>query len=40
MDQWRSVLTPDQIRGIVDTHRVQMERFGYIPAEYRKEQAS
>jgi hypothetical protein len=34
-DQWREVLTPDQIRRIIRDHHVQMERFGYIPEDYR-----
>lgn len=34
-DQWREVLTPDQIRRIIRDHHVQMERFGYIPDDYR-----
>ena len=33
-DQWREQLTPDQIRQIISDHRVQMERFNYIPADY------
>ncbi len=28
---WRDTLTDDQIAAIVDTHREQMERFGYVP---------
>ena len=30
-DQWRDVLSADQIRRIVDRHGKQMERFGYVP---------
>mgnify|MGYP003627160385 FL=1 len=33
-EQWRDVLTPDQVRRIISDHRVQMERFNYIPADY------
>jgi len=29
--QWRSVLTPDQVKRIVQDHRAQMARFGYVP---------
>jgi Sulfotransferase domain len=28
---WREELTPDQARRIVDSHREQMSRFGYVP---------
>lgn len=34
-DQWREVLTPDQVRRIIRDHHEQMERFGYIPDDYR-----
>lgn len=34
-EQWREVLTPDQVRRIIRDHHVQMERFGYIPEDYR-----
>lgn len=34
-DQWREALTPEQSRRIVDLHREQMERFGYVPAELK-----
>lgn len=34
-EQWREVLTPDQVRRIIADHYVQMERFGYIPDDYR-----
>jgi hypothetical protein len=30
--QWRDVLGPDQVERIVTAHRVQMARFGYLPA--------
>lgn len=33
-EQWREELTPDQVRQIISDHRQQMERFGYIPADY------
>ncbi|MGK2741769.1 sulfotransferase domain-containing protein [Tepidicaulis sp. LMO-SS28] len=33
--QWREELTPDQVRAIIERHREQMERFGYIPEDYR-----
>jgi hypothetical protein len=33
-EQWREVLTPDQVRQIIRDHHVQMERFGYIPEDY------
>jgi hypothetical protein len=33
--QWRRDLTPDQIRRVVEAHRPQMARFGYIPPEYQ-----
>jgi hypothetical protein len=29
--QWKKVLTKEQIAAIVDTHREQMARFGYLP---------
>lgn len=32
--QWQDVLTKDQVASIIDTHREQMERFGYIPEGY------
>ena len=33
--QWRAKLEPQQIRRIIRDHHVQMERFGYIPDDYR-----
>lgn len=33
-DQWRDVLSADQVRRIVERHGKQMERFGYIPDSY------
>ena len=34
-EQWRDVLTPDQVRRIIADHHVQMARFGYIPDDYK-----
>lgn len=31
--QWRDVLTPDQIRSIVNSHAPMMQRFGYLPPD-------
>ncbi|MEQ8740883.1 MAG: sulfotransferase domain-containing protein, partial [Hoeflea sp.] len=33
-EQWRTELTPDQVRRVISDHREQMTRFGYVPAEY------
>lgn len=33
-DQWRSKLTEEQVKRIVDGHREQMERFKYVPRGY------
>ncbi|MFN3626804.1 sulfotransferase domain-containing protein [Parvibaculum sp.] len=33
-DQWRDVLTPEQVARIVSAHRQQMARFGYVPEGY------
>ena len=33
-EQWRSVLTDDQIKKIIETHYEQMKRFKYIPKDY------
>jgi hypothetical protein len=33
-DQWREVLSADQVRRVVDRHDKQMERFNYIPNDY------
>lgn len=33
-DQWRAVLSADQVRRVVERHAEQMERFGYIPDSY------
>jgi len=32
--QWRRELTPEQVKRVVDDHREQMSRFGYVPPEY------
>lgn len=29
--QWKQVLTPEQVARIVNDHRDQMNRFGYVP---------
>ena len=34
-DQWREQLSDAQIRQIIADHHEQMERFGYIPPDYR-----
>lgn len=34
MNQWREVLDRAQVKRVVDAHREQMARFGYIPAGY------
>ncbi len=33
-DQWREVLTPEQVACIVGDHREQMARFAYVPEGY------
>ncbi len=33
-DQWREKLSEAQVRRIVDAHREQMQRFGYVPDGY------
>jgi hypothetical protein len=33
-NQWRDVLSRDQVKRIVDRHREQMARFKYVPAGY------
>ena len=30
-EQWKKILTPEQVSAIVGTHREQMARFGYVP---------
>lgn len=32
--QWREELTEKQVREIIADHRIQMQRFGYIPEDY------
>ncbi|MCF8470032.1 MAG: sulfotransferase domain-containing protein [Parvibaculum sp.] len=34
-EQWRDVLTPEQVRRIIADHHVQMARFDYIPHDYK-----
>ena len=34
-DQWCDKLTQEQVQRVVDKHRVQMERFKYIPKAYK-----
>ncbi len=34
INEWREALNRDQVVRIVDAHRVQMARFGYVPAGY------
>ena len=33
-EQWRQKLSEAQIRRVVDSHRVQMARFNYVPEGY------
>lgn len=33
-EQWRDVLSDQQVRRIVNRQAKQMERFGYIPGSY------
>ncbi len=33
-DQWKDKLTPEQVRAIVERHREEMSRFGYVPEGY------
>ena len=33
-DQWKDKLTPEQVAAIVDCHREQMDRYGYVPQGY------
>ena len=30
-DQWKEILTAEQVKRIVDAHKEQMMRFGYLP---------
>lgn len=34
MNQWREAMSREQIKRVVDAHREQMARFGYVPAGY------
>ena len=34
MNQWREALSREQVMRVVETHREQMARFGYVPAGY------
>jgi hypothetical protein len=34
-DQWHGVLTRDQVQRVIDKNRAQMERFKYIPKNFR-----
>ena len=34
--QWQETLTEEQVAKIVEVHRVQMERFGYLPQQQRR----
>ena len=38
VDGWRLVLDDAQVRRVVERHRTQMERFGYVPAGYESPQ--
>ena len=33
--QWRRELSPEQVKRLIGDHREQMERFGYVPADYK-----
>lgn len=33
--QWRRDLSPEQVKRVIGDHREQMERFGYVPADYK-----
>ena len=35
-DQWREKLTDEQVARVVERHREQMRRFGYVPPRYSK----
>ncbi|MDX5361176.1 MAG: sulfotransferase domain-containing protein [Alphaproteobacteria bacterium] len=39
-DQWRKLLTPEQVQRIVDDHGEQMARFGYVPKVIPKQGAA
>jgi RNase P protein component len=34
-NEWRELLTREQVQRVIDAHRQQMQRFGYLPAGYR-----
>ena len=34
--QWRGKLTDEQVARVVERHREQMQRFGYVPPRWRK----
>jgi len=34
-EQWRELLTPTQVRRVIADHHEQMDRFGYIPSDYK-----
>jgi len=31
--QWRKLLTPEQVKKMVDAHGEQMARYGYLPRD-------
>lgn len=33
-NEWRAALTREQVRRVVEVHREQMQRFGYVPAGF------
>jgi hypothetical protein len=34
VNEWRDVLDRVQVQRVVEAHREQMQRFGYVPAGY------
>jgi hypothetical protein len=34
VNEWRDVLSREQVKRMIDMHREQMQRFGYVPAGY------
>jgi hypothetical protein len=34
MNQWREAMSREQVQRVIDAHREQMQRFGYVPAGY------
>ena len=34
INEWREVLSREQVQRVIDAHREQMQRFGYMPAGY------